>query len=169
MTLVEACAQIAVAGRLSEADALVQLRGALADGVLVCHFDVDWGGVASPGKWWLKAKIRIPGDGQVLDDDGFNPFPTYKTLLILRRSLSRYWPLLATPIAPPAAKGKTSPPLHVDVDAVYKQRIDKGGIPTSADDEAWRKQMKLPRQRLRELRARHLPAEVRKGGRPKGR
>jgi len=168
MTLVEACAQIAVAGRLSEVDAVLQLRGMLADGVLVCRWDAEWAGSVPRGKWWLKAKIRIPGDGQVLDDD-FDPFPTYKTLLILRRSLSRYWPLPAAPSAPPAEKGKRTPPLHVDVDAVYKRRIDKGGIPTSADDEAWRKQMKLPRRRLRELRARHLPAEVRKGGHPKGR
>ena len=161
MTLVEACAQIAAADRISEADALVQLRGALADGVLACRWDAEWAGSVPRGKWWLKADVRIPGDGQILDDD-FDPFPRYKALLILRRSLSRKWPVPPAPIAPSAAKNKTTPPLHVDVDAVYKQRIDNGGIPTSADDEAWRKQMDISRRRLREVRKPYVKAKLRR-------
>jgi hypothetical protein len=124
MTLVEACAQIAAADRISEADALVQLRGALADGVLACRWDAEWAGSVPRGKWWLKADVRIPGDGQILDDD-FDPFPRYKALLILRRSLSRKWPVPPAPIAPSAAKNKTTPPLHVDVDAATSTESQK--------------------------------------------
>jgi hypothetical protein len=56
-----------------------------------------------------------------------------------------------------------------DSENAYKLRITEGQYPTAADDEAWRKEQGLSRQRIRELRKNIRPAKEQRGGHPKGR
>src|SRR5262249_1704727 len=77
------CTAICHGENCREADAGVQLRKALADGAFAFRrgdgrwddgvrwgdgFNYNLSGRTDWGKWWLKAKIRIPGDGKVLDN-----------------------------------------------------------------------------------------------------
>jgi hypothetical protein len=184
------CTAICRGENSREADAVVQLRKALADGAFVFRrgdgrWDdgVRWGdgyeyglsGSTDRGKWWLTAKIRFPGDGKVLDnhmglpdDDvltGKRPFrriSRYRTLLIYRDSASRIWRLPPAPSAPPAAKSKATPRLRKDLEAAYARRYAKHGYQTEKQDEAWRKQMDISRRRLREVRKPYVKAKLRR-------
>jgi len=69
--------------------------------------------------------------------------------------------IISTPAPEPRAC------LRKDLDKAYKERLLNGRIPTVAEDEFWRKQLGLPRWRMRELRAKHRDAEAKKGGHPK--
>jgi len=186
--MLEAIAEFAAVDHCSEADALVQLRKALADNMLICRWgdgfgyglygDTDW------GEWWLKAKIR--GDGKVLDnhmlmpdDDmltGERPFrrvSRYRTLLIRRDSLSRLLPLIAAPVALPAAgpaerEAAPRPLTKAEKDAAYKQYIAEPGHHSRDDEEAWGRPMGIKRPEVRQMRKRRL-GEAKKGGRPKRR
>jgi hypothetical protein len=64
---------------------------------------------------------------------------------------------------------KAAPLLKEDVDQAYKARITEGRYPTLAEDEAWRRQKGLSRDRMRRLRAAHRDQGLKKGGRPKPR
>jgi hypothetical protein len=108
LTLAELCAGISSLENCSEADALAQVCMALADDMLICRWDDEGYIHADWGKYWLKARIRIPGDGKVLDNQSpFQSRSRWRTLLILRASASTIWPLPPAPIegaiAPPAA------------------------------------------------------------------
>jgi hypothetical protein len=66
----------------------------------------------------------------------------------------------------------TKPAFREEVDAQYQERIttflnDHQRYPTREEDRAWGKGRELTRIRIDELRARFLPEEIRKGGRPK--
>jgi len=182
ITLLDLCTAICHLENCGEADALVQLRNALADGELRW---AKWGdgkhlsrrpvpriGVA----WWLTAKIRIPGDGKVWDDDGVTPeglalgIEEWRTLLIYRDSAARLWRLPPAPSAPPAAgpaeSGVTPSPLtKEETEAAYKRHIDDDGYRTEKQDLAWGKERGIRQSRVRELRARY----PRPPGRPKQR
>jgi hypothetical protein len=194
MTLLEAIAEFAAVDHCSEADALVQVRKALADDMLICRWgdgfgyglygDTDW------GEWWLKAKIRIPGDGKVLDnhmgmpdDDvltGERPFrrvSRYRTLLIRRDSLSRLLSLITAPVAPRAAgpaESEAAPPSlsnasDEEVEAAYKQHTAEHGYQTEEQDLAWGELRGVKQAEVRALRQRHprKTGRPRKKGRPK--
>ena len=106
------------------------------------------------GEWWYTATIRFPGDGQVRDDN--TPTLKFRTLLIQRDSLSHLLSLITAPSASPAAgpaeSEATAAPLRVDLEAAYKRRFDKLGYQTEIQDKPWQEQIKISRQRLRELR-----------------
>jgi hypothetical protein len=63
-------------------------------------------------------------------------------------------------------------PLRNQIDAQYQRRI-KGFLekdrryPTREEDTKWGRELNLTRTRIRELRNTAIPAEIRKGGRPK--
>ena len=189
MTLAELCAGICSLENCSEVDALVQVRKARADGELRW---VKWGDgkhlsrrptPPAPGEWWLTAKIRIPGDGKVSDDDGVTPeglalgIAEWRTLLILRASASPIWQLAPAPIASPAAgpaESEAAPPSLSDasdeeVEAAYKQHIDEFGYQTEEQDMAWAELRGVKQAEVRTLRQRYprKTGRPRKKGRPK--
>jgi hypothetical protein len=161
MTLLEACVQIVTVARCSEADALVQLRGALADGVLICKWDPPGVFAVPRGGWWLGVKIRIPGDGYVLDDRrtseewrfGVPARYGYRMLLILRESLSALWPL------PPSLRDAS----YKEIEAAYKQHLAEDGYQNEKQDLAWGEQRGVKQEVVRALRKKY----PRKAGRPK--
>jgi hypothetical protein len=69
------------------------------------------------------------------------------------------------------AKSVAAPAKFAQIEAEYQQRIEdfflvQGRYPSRKEDMGWGKG-KLKRSTLKELRQKYIPAEVRKGGRPR--
>jgi len=74
---------------------------------------------------------------------------------------------LTQPDTPATVDAASHGPSKQDLDKVYLTRIADGRYPTAAEDLNWGKSIGINRDRVRELRKRHLPLEIQKGGAPK--
>jgi hypothetical protein len=146
------------------------------------------------GHAWSDAKIRWK-TGQVRDEWGEYKPGQWRVLLISRYGIARLWPLPphldAVEVGTPEARepevrvpeveaseaaeaGRPRPPLKDDTEAEYKTRLadfrqKNNRDPTRDEDQTWGTERGIGRKRVRGLRAKFLPPELRKGGRPKGR
>ncbi len=74
---------------------------------------------------------------------------------------------LTQPDTPATVDAISHGPSKQDLDKVYLARIADGRYPTAAEDLNWGKSIGISRDRVRELRKRHLPSELHVGGAPK--
>jgi len=112
-------------------------------------------------------------------DWGASKIGSYSTVLIKRSSIESWLAPAQLPKVPhvadvPTTSQDSAKTFRADTDAEYRHRIDDfrakyNRYPTRAEDEQWCKCIGISRDRMRELRAAFLPAEVQKGGAPKKR
>ena len=105
---------------------------------------------------------------------------SYSAVIIKRSSIERWLTASQPPEAAHAAdvpatyQESAKKAFRTDTDAKYKQHVDefwakKGRYPARKEDEEWSKGVDIPRSRIRDLRRKFIPPEVRKGGAPKKR
>jgi hypothetical protein len=102
-------------------------------------------------------------DGAELDDD-----------MVLKRKHGRDIKVVHIALSTRELPSQVKPGLQRDVDDLYfdrlrswRQQHGEGCYPPREDDERWAQSLNVSRGRIRALRTQNIPAEKRRGGRPK--